>query len=66
LMFSVRHKHAHTADVNCVPRSVVTVVGTPKRATHVLVNVSAHSAAEIVFKGATSGHFVVLSTIVST
>ena len=56
---------AHVDDVNCVPLSVVIVCGVPNLATHSWTKVSAHTSAVIDFSGITSGHLVLLSTIVN-
>ena len=46
--------------VNCVPLSVMTLFGTPKRQTSPLKNLTAHCAVTFL-TGSTSGHFVNLS-----
>ena len=55
----------HRADVNCVPLSVVTVPGTPKRATQLEMKASTHVLASMFFRGTASNHLVDLSMIVS-
>jgi len=52
----------HKEDVNCVPRSLVMIAGTPKREIQPWNMAEAHSAAEIPTSGITSGHLVDLST----
>jgi hypothetical protein len=37
----------HNGDMNCAPLSVVTVAGTPKRATQLAMKVSAHVLASM-------------------
>jgi hypothetical protein len=55
----------HRAEVNCVPLSVVTVPGTPKRATKLEMKASTHVLASIFFSGTASNHLVDLSMMVS-
>ena len=50
--------------MNWAPRSEVRLVGTPNLATHPLMRVSAHDAAEMLWTGTASGHLDHLSTIV--
>jgi hypothetical protein len=55
----------HRAEVNCVPLSVVTVPGTPKRATQLEMKASTHVLASIFFSGTASNHLDDLSMMVS-
>jgi hypothetical protein len=55
----------HRAEVNCVPLSVVTVPGTPKRATQLEMKASTHVLASMFFRGTASNHLVDLSMMVS-
>ncbi len=55
----------HRAEVNCVPLSVVTIPGTPKRATQLEMKASTHVLASMFFKGTASNHMVDLSMMVS-
>jgi hypothetical protein len=54
-------RHAHVADENCVPRSVVTVCGTPNLAIQCSTKASAHNSAVRLLRGIASGHLLVLS-----
>ncbi len=54
----------HRAEVNCVPLSVVTVPGTPKRATQ-LEKASTHVLASMFLSGTASNYLVDLSMMVS-
>jgi hypothetical protein len=49
----------HRAEVNYVPLSVVTIPGTPKRATQLEMKASIHVLASMFFKGTASNHLVV-------
>ena len=53
-----------TSDVNCGPRSLVTVVGTPNRAIQPDMNARARETAEVSEMGMASGHLVNLSMMV--
>ena len=57
---------AQSEDMNCAPRSEVTLVGTPNRATQPRINALAHVAAVMSGTGMASGHLDHLSTIVKT
>ena len=52
------------ADVNCVPRSEVRLVGTPSLATQPRMRAFAHDGAEMSGTGTASGHLDHLSTMV--
>jgi hypothetical protein len=60
-MFNKEQMADHKEDVNCAPRSLVMIAGTPKRDIQPWNIAEAHSAAEIPAKGITSGHLVDLS-----
>ena len=51
----------HSDEVNCVPLSLVTIEGTPKREIQPWNKAETHSAVEIPVKGITTGHRVNLS-----
>jgi hypothetical protein len=57
-------KEAHAAEENCAPLSVVTVSGTPKRATQEDKKALMQEAAEASLRGVASNHLVVLSITV--
>ena len=59
------HAEDHSDEVNCVPLSVVTVAGTPKRATQPEIKLSVHVLASMLRRGMASTHLVDLSTAVS-
>ena len=65
-MPSLWHSMLHTADVNCTPRSVVMMAGTPNREIHPTTKASAQAVAVVELRGSTSTHLVVLSMIVMT
>jgi hypothetical protein len=48
----------HKAEVNCAPLSVVTVAGTPKRATQLAMKASVHVLASMLRRGTASIHLV--------
>ena len=54
----------HRAEVNCVPRSLVMVSGTPKRQIHPINKAWAQSAAVMAATGMASGHLEVRSMTV--
>ena len=58
------HRSCQVVDANCVPLSVVTVAGLPKRATHPAIKASATVLVAMSLKGTASIHLVDLSTIV--
>jgi hypothetical protein len=55
----------HRAEVSCVPLSVVTVPGTPKRATQLEMKASTHMLASMFLRGTASNHLVDLSMMVN-
>ena len=55
----------HRVEVNCVPLSVVTVPGMPKRATQLEMKASAHMLASMFLRGTASNHLVDLSMMVN-
>jgi hypothetical protein len=55
----------HRAEVNWVPLSMVTVSGTPKRATQLAMKASTHVLASMFLRGTASNHLVDLSMMVS-
>jgi hypothetical protein len=57
-------KEAHEVEENWAPLSVVTVSGTPKRATHEDKKALMQEAAEASLRGVASNHLVVLSITV--
>jgi hypothetical protein len=55
----------HRAEVNWVPLSMVTVSGTPKRATQLEMKASTHVLASMFLRRTASNHLVDLSMMVS-
>jgi hypothetical protein len=55
---------AQKDEVNCTPLSDVKWVGTPNRAIHLAINVSAHTATVVAASGNASAHLVNRSTAV--
>ena len=53
-MPSLWHNMLHTADVNCTPRSVVMMAGTPNREIHPATKASAQAVAVVEMRGSTS------------
>jgi hypothetical protein len=64
-MFRSRQRLCQTELVNCRPRSLVIVDGTPKRWIHPERRACAQSAAVVEVSGTASGHLVVRSITVN-
>jgi hypothetical protein len=53
------------ADANCAPRLEVTAEGTQKQLTHPVKKASAYATVEVLERGTTAAHLVIMSTIVN-
>jgi hypothetical protein len=60
-MPSLAHTPAHTAEVNCVPLSDVTLAGTPNLHTQLLMRASTMTSVSMLARGMASNHLLVRS-----